>query len=91
MNYERMKYPHDQREWVRIADASLPELREKAIKAQHAAAEAFRDWENLPSAYRARFHGFMLDIQRERNMAAQSALNRVLYCEGMRRVNLPEG
>lgn len=81
-----MKYGHDQREWVRVADEKLPALREEASKAQKDAAEWFDGLSTIPESMRQ----FWTASTSEAYAKAQMLLTRVLYYEGMRRANLPK-
>ena len=85
MIYQRMKYPSDQREWVRAADEKLPELRAMAADAQYAAQTMFDYLQMLPPERRSSV--LFLQVQ-EIYAEAMMLLNRVLYYENMRRLNL---
>lgn len=80
---ERMKYGHDQREWVRAADEQLPALRQHAIELQ----EVARRWYQVSTT--TPFPG-VFGFRHEASNEAIYALNKVLYYEAMRRINLPE-
>ena len=85
MQYARMKYAHDRRAWVKAADENLPVLRALAADTQHAAAKFYEACEIAGRT------DIWLTMRREASTRAIAALNRVLYYEGMRRANLPEG
>jgi hypothetical protein len=88
MIYERMKYRHDQRAWVMVADEKLPDLIAKTRVAQLRAAEAFRDWNDLTTDSKQRY-GFVQGLISEAYAEAHVLLGQVLFYEGMRRANLP--
>lgn len=86
MIYERMKYPHEQRDWVRYADAELQALIPATIKFQHEAAAMSKFLRDLtPAQYRPVY----FTLAQEANERAVKALLRVLYYQGMRAANLP--
>lgn len=90
IKYTRMKYGHERREWVKTADEVLPHMKKEACRLQNEAAEGFEYWNTLSLEFRARqpaIQAVLSTAYRE----AHSALLRVLYYEGMRRANLPEG
>ncbi len=88
MQYERMKYGHDQREWVKTADELLPELIAKASKAQEhaAAAYAYTEW---ALERNIKLYSYWFEFRRAASNEAIMLLNRVLYYQGMRNANLP--
>lgn len=88
MHYERMKYAHDQREWVKYADEKLPALREHTSMLQQQAAKAFADWQIINSMWKNPY-SFSQRLVSECYASAHYSLLRVIYYEGMRRANLP--
>lgn len=89
MIYERMKYAHDQRAWVKAADEKLPVLRATAIKMQLDAAAAFKEWSDLTWESKRRYKTLQ-SFHAEIYAKSRYATVQVLYYEGMRRANLPE-
>jgi hypothetical protein len=87
MEYPRMKYSNEQRDWVRAAEEKLPGLLEEASKAQKRAAETFEAMQHIEYSIKLRI--YWLDLTREAYQEAHMLLNRVLYYEGMRQANLP--
>lgn len=88
MNYPRMKYASEQRDWVRTADKQLPEMIRQAVKAQDDAKVAYEYLEwclNRGST----LTNIAFKARQEASENAIMLLNRVLYYQGMRNANLP--
>lgn len=88
--YERAQYPHDQRAWVRAADARIPELAKEAARHQQEAARMYQYIElcrdiGLP------VKNYSFYLYREASADARRALFQLLHYQGMRNANLPEG
>lgn len=81
--YERMKYGHDRRAWVKAADEQVPEMLGLAAEAQQLAARCFASYQVLPSDY-------MRNAVAETYRDARMFLFRAIYYQGMRRANLDE-
>lgn len=78
MEYERMKYAHDQRAWVKAADEKIPKLLDIASGLQQRAAE---NWQ-----YQS-LYPFMRDMVAADYAEARMYLFRAIYYNGMREAN----
>lgn len=85
MEYPRMKYAQERREWVNMVNDLLPETEARASMLQ---LEAKAQWENLqlmPLIYRKM--GFTQRLVDECYRAAHRELLRCIYYRGMREAN----
>ena len=86
--YERMKYGHDQRAWVKYVDHNLPDLLEEASEQQKHAAQIYAYIDDMRNkGYPIK--NIWFDLREHASRQAVMLLNRVLYYQGMRRANLP--
>lgn len=83
-----MKYPHDQREWVKAADENVPKYLAEASRLQNEAASAFVDWQEMPATCKLPYlQQHIAGIYAE----ARMYLFRALYYSGMREANKEQG
>ena len=83
MQYERMKYGHDQRAWVKMVDEKLPGMIEETIKSQQAAADNYEVTQHYRSPV-------FFSLRQEASDKAVKGLLRIIFFQGMRRANLPQ-
>lgn len=88
MEYPRMKYASDQREWVRAADEQLFEMEQLCSEFQQQAAEDYKLWMEAGPEQQA-IWSMIHSLVHLRYADARALLFRCVYYKAMRQANLP--
>lgn len=82
----RSLYAHDQREWVKYCDVTIPEALTNAIKFQENGRKLYQAAQELSGPVKA----LTLEMASDSYDEARRYLQRLLHYQAVRRVNLPQ-
>lgn len=84
--YERMKYAHERRDWVKMVDEKLPVMEAEASKLQKDATALFESYQSMKELGYQRID-YLSDMLTDCYAEAHRQLLRCIYYRGMREAN----
>ena len=80
-DYPRMKYAHDQREWVRMANEQIPQVEIELTKIQLESADLFQA---MQAGYN---QSWSFNLSHDTNQRKHNLMHRLIQLHGMRNAN----